>query len=77
MIWWLLVGTAVLILLFYARTGANAVWGTATLGAVVGVVLAIIYPGDFWWIVAKAISVGALVGFIFEMLPKLIGRSSK
>ena len=74
MIWWATCAAAALVLLVYARKGANAVWGTATLGAVVGIVLAIIYPGDFWWIVAKAIAVGALVGFVFDFLPKLIAR---
>lgn len=75
MIWWAICGAAILVLLFYARKGANAVWGTATVGAIVGIVLAVIYPGDFWWTVAKAIAVGALVGFLFDLLPKLVQRS--
>ncbi|THD35022.1 MAG: hypothetical protein E7773_11175 [Sphingomonas sp.] len=51
--------------------GRNAVGGGATLGLIVGVILKFVIAGATWWIVGKAIVIGALIGLFFELLPRL------
>lgn len=76
MIWWVLTAAAVVVLL--AHSGSrNAVWGTTTLGALVGVAIAIIRPGFDWSIVGKAFVIGAFIGLVFEWLPRLAARGGK
>lgn len=74
MIWWAAMAIAVVALAIYARRGQNAVWGTATLGVIVGLGLAIYQPGFNWWLIVKSITVAALVGLVFEVLPLLARR---
>jgi hypothetical protein len=73
-IWWAAMAAAAVALAVFARRGQNAVWGTATLGVVVGVGLAIYEPGFDWWIIAKSIAVAALLGLAFELIPLLARR---
>jgi len=73
MLWWILAVIAAVGLIAFAK-GANAVWGTATLGLIVGIPLAICWPGATWWIVGRAAVVGALIGLAFEILPRIILR---
>ena len=73
MIWWILTAAAVVILLVY-RGSKNAVWGTATIGAVVGIVIAIIRPGFSWSTVGKAFVIATFIGFAFEWLPRLVSK---
>jgi hypothetical protein len=75
MIWWIVMAAGAAALVVYAKRGQNAVWGTATLGALVGLGLAIYQPGFDWWTIAKSIAVAALLGVTFEVLPLLAGRS--
>lgn len=72
-IWWVVMAAAAVALILYARKGQNAVWGTATFGALIGLGLAIYQPGFDWWTIAKAVAVAALIGLAFELLP-LLGR---
>lgn len=70
MIWWIVSAAAVVSLL--AHLGSkNAVWGTATFGAIIGVVLGL-FHGFEWSTVGKAFVIGALVGVGFEWLPRLV-----
>ena len=73
MVWWILSAIAIVALAVHWR-GQNAVWGTATLGALVGVVIAIFQPGFAWSTVGKAVVVATLIGLAFEWLPRLIGN---
>lgn len=73
-IWWVLSAAAIAALMLYAGKGANAVWGTASLGGVIGIGIAIYYPGFDFWIIGKAVVIAALIGLAFEWLPKLFGR---
>lgn len=69
-IWWILSGAAGVALVAYWGS-RNAVWGTATFGALVGVLFAVFRPGFDWEIVGKAFVVGALIGLIFELLGRI------
>lgn len=71
--WWAIIAAAALALLVYARRGPNAVWGTTTVAALIGLVVAFITGFD-WWTVGKAAAIGALVGVAFDLLPKAISR---
>lgn len=71
-LWSLLLAAAVVVLLVYWRR-RNAVWGTATLAVLIGVVVAAIVGFD-WWIVGKALVIGTFAGLGFELLPRLAGR---
>lgn len=75
MIWRGILAVAAAILLRYRDAGPNAVWGTATLALFVGLGLAVYQPGFEWWTVGKAVSVGALLGLGFELLPNLARRN--
>lgn len=68
-IWGLLLIAAMVVLSAYWRKGPNAVWGTATISAVIGVGVAIYQPGFDWWTVGKAVVVGTIIGLAFELLP--------
>jgi hypothetical protein len=54
--------------------GPNAVWGGATLGAIVGLIVALV--SDDWSMLALIFAIGTFVGAIFEWLGKLAKRRS-
>lgn len=68
-VWGIASVVTILALLVYGRKGPNAVWGTATIGAVIGVGVATFQPGFDWWTVGKAVIIGTLIGVFFEMVP--------
>ena len=53
--------------------GPNAVWGGATLGAIVGLVIALI-KGD-WGLMALSFVIGTFAGTIFEWVGRLATKS--
>lgn len=61
MVWWILLGLAVLILLLNFRT-KNAIWGAATFGLFIGLVVAIFRRGFDWWTVGKAVVIATFIG---------------
>lgn len=70
MIWGIL--SAVVGVALVAYWGSrNAVWGTATLGALVGLIIAVVQSGFDWATVGKGFVVGALVGLAFEWLGRI------
>lgn len=71
MVWPILFVLCVLILALHWRR-RNAVWGAATLGLVIGVVVAVIQPGFDWWTVGKAVVIATVIGAILEWAPRLI-----
>lgn len=73
MIWWILTAAAAVVLLAYWGS-RNAVWGTATFAALVGVVIAVIRPGFDWGTVGKAFVIGTFIGLAFEWLPRIVRR---
>lgn len=62
--------TVVLLIIFWGRR--NAVWGGLTIGAVIGVIIAIIYlfkgSGFNWSIIGKGAVFGVMAGFAAELL---------
>jgi len=57
------------------RPKRSAVWGGATFGLVVGIGLKFFMTGATWWIVAEAVLIGAGIGFVAELLPRLFSRA--
>lgn len=79
--WQVLGFIAVILSIIYFRKGRNAVWGGLTIGAIVGLIIAVILAfrskGFNLYVILKAITVGIIVGFLAELLdeiPKLIKK---
>lgn len=75
MTWWILLGVATLILLLH-WSSKNAVWGTATLGVIVGISIALFNEGFDWWIVGKSLIIATFIGAAIEWLPRILEKRS-
>lgn len=64
---------AVILLLLHWK-GPNAVWGGATLGLIVGLIVALV-AGD-WGRLAFIFSVGTYAGVLFEWVGRVARRAS-
>ena len=71
--WWTVYALGVATLLWHFK-GRNAVWGTASLGLIVGVVLALFQSGFNFSTIGKAVCIGAIIGTVFEWLPRLTSK---
>lgn len=60
----------VLLIVFWR--GRNAVWGGATIGAIVGLILA--FVKDSWSLLALSFAIGTFVGLCAEGLGRLSDR---
>jgi 4-hydroxybenzoate polyprenyltransferase len=76
-VWWVIIVAGAAALVVAAGKGPNAVWGSATIGLIVGIAVAIYQPGFQWMTVLKGLAMGAVVGALFELLPRLTGRSRR
>lgn len=78
--WTFLSIIAVISLVIFWR-GPNAVWGGIALGAIGGLIMAIVSShtgkGFHWSIVSKGIVVGVLLGLGAELLGKISDRMKK
>ena len=61
-----------IILLVLHWKGPNAVWGGATLGVIVGLIIALV-TGD-WGLLALSFAVGTFAGTLFEWVGRLAKR---
>lgn len=65
---------AVVLLIVYSRS-KNAVWGSMTIGAVIGIGVVIFQVisgvGFHWLIIVRCAMLGTLLGFIAELLGKV------
>ena len=61
-----------IILLALHWKGPNAVWGGATLGVIVGLIIALV-AGD-WGLLALSFAVGTFAGALFEWVGRLAKR---
>ena len=68
MFWWVTLIIAGIILLLHGGT-RNAVWGTATIGLLVGIIITVVHSDFDWWIIGKAASIGTFVGAILQWVP--------
>jgi hypothetical protein len=66
--WWLISAAGIAALKYYFFQGRNAVWGGATIGAIVGVVIAVVRPGFDWGVVGHSIVIGGFAGLVAEFL---------
>lgn len=73
-VWWIVIGLGVISLLAFARQGPNAVCGTATLGAIIGIGIAFFSPPFAWLTIAKAAAIGAIAGAVMELPHRLSSR---
>lgn len=76
MIWQILLGVAIVILLLHSGS-KNAVWGTATLGVIVGLIVAFFGDGFEWWTVGKSFVIATFIGATLEWIPKIFQRKSE
>jgi len=70
----ILVGIAIILLALHWR-GPNAVWGGATLGLIVGVIVALVT--GHWYLVPRIIAIGIFAGTIFEWIGRLTSRGRR
>ena len=47
-------------------------WGTATLGFVIGVIVALLGGGFDWWTDAKSVAIAGTLGTVIEWVPRLL-----
>ena len=74
---WQIVYILAVVMLLIHWNGPNAVWGTATLGFLIGVIVALFCDGFDWWLVANCVAIAILVGAVFELVPRLISMIDK
>ncbi len=64
-----------IVLLALHWKGPNAVWGGATLGVIVGFIVALVV-GD-WGLLALIFAIGTIAGTIFEWIGRLAKRMGR
>jgi hypothetical protein len=73
-IWIILAVISILLLIKYFKT-KNAVWGGFSIGAIIGLIVAVIVfligNGFKWSLIGKIAVVGTLIGFGSELLTKI------
>lgn len=70
MTWWILMSLASVLLLLHGR-GRSAVWGSATVGFLMGIGVAIYKPGFDWWLVGQITTIAVFAGFALEWIPRI------
>lgn len=68
MVWWLVSALGIAALKCFFFRGRSAVWGGATLGAIIGVVVSIARLEFEWATVGHGAVIGSFVGLIAEVL---------
>ena len=66
--WWFISAVGIAALEKFFFRGQNAVWGGATIGVIIGFVIAIYRPGFDWEVVGQSAVIGAFIGFLAEIL---------
>ncbi len=75
--WVILVVVAAISLIIFFMRGPNAVWGGATGGLTIGIVVALVSRGFNWSVIWKGIVVGTLLGVAAELIGGLAKRLKK
>lgn len=72
---WTIFGAVAVVLLIIFWRKRNAIWGGLTAGIIIGLIVALFYllKGNIfdWFILGKGAIVGAILGFIAELLGKI------
>ena len=71
---WIIFAAGIAALKHYRFRGRNAVWGGATIGVPVGIVIAFFRHRFDWEVVWHSAVIGAFVGLVAEMLGEIGGR---
>jgi len=66
--WIILSVIASIVLIVFFMRGPNAIWGGATIGLFIGIIMAVFGKGLSWPIIYKPIVVGILIGLVVELL---------
>lgn len=66
--WIILSVVAFIVLIVFFMRGPNAVWGGATIGLFIGIIMVVFNKVFSWSIIYKPIVVGILVGLAAELL---------
>lgn len=77
MSWWLISAIGIAALKSFFFRGQNAVWGGATIGVVIGLIVALFRPQFDWDTVGHAAVIGAFVGLIAEILGAIGDRMKR
>jgi hypothetical protein len=67
-VWWIISAVGIAALKAFCFRGKNAVWGGATIGVLVGVVIALIRPSFDWEVIGHSAVIGAFAGLVAEEL---------
>ncbi len=71
---WDILGIAAIICLIISfKIGRNAIWGTFTLAIIIGLVISI-FRGFDWLFYKKVLTIGVLMGALFEFLYSLFRK---
>ena len=69
---WIILGIVTIVLLIVFWRKRNAVWGSLTIGIIVGFIITIVsvFKGSSfdWYVIGKGAILGAIIGFIAELL---------
>ena len=66
--WWIVSAVGIAALKAYFLRGGNAVWGGATIGALVGIVITFTRSSFDWEVVGHSAVIGAFAGLVAEFL---------
>lgn len=66
--WIILSVIASIVLIVFFMRGPNAVWGGASIGLFIGIIMVVFNKGFSWSIIYKPTVVGILVGLVAELL---------
>jgi len=75
--WSILSVIAVASLIVFFSRGPNAIWGGATSGLIIGVIVALVREGFTPSIIWKGIVIGIILGVIAEIIGALARRMSR
>ncbi len=75
---WNVLGIVAILSLIIFGKGRSSIWGGLTIGAIIGLIISIIYlfiePGFQWSIIKKSAIIGTLCGLIADLLGKFSNK---
>lgn len=74
---WTILSVIVVVSLVVFFNSRNAVWGGATFGLIIGVIVAFVRDGFLLSTLWKGVVVGVIVGVVSEVVPRLAQRGRR